>query len=82
MKVQLTFTREARLEAIEMRALRGIETPKDFEGPLFECASVFIDGPFLRVNTWASLEDMQQCRGTQAEYRYALKNIARYKVFK
>lgn len=81
LKVQLTFTKEARLAAIEMRKLRGIGTPEDFEGPLFECATAFVEGQFLRVNTWDSLEDFKACRPAEAQYNYALSNIARYKVF-
>ena len=80
-QVQLTFTKQARLEAIEMRKMRGIETPHAFEGPLFECATAFVEGQFLRVNAWDSLEDYKACRPATAQYNYALSNIARYKVF-
>lgn len=83
MKVQLTFTKEAREEAKEMRTLRGIATIKDFEGPLFENATAFCNegDQFICVRVWPDANSQKNRAYNYTDYFYAIRSIARYKVF-
>lgn len=82
MKVQLTFNEAALQGAVRMRNLRGIETPDDFEGPLFENASVYVEGAFVVVTTWSSEAEFRDGTDFVAQYLYATSSIARIKEFK
>lgn len=69
--VKITLKEEFRWEAIDMRKLRGIETPADFEGPKFEDVLEFgVEDGFACV----SLEDVKYC--------YPVNSIARIAIYK
>lgn len=67
MRVKITLNAEALEAALNMRKLRNIDTPHDFEGPDFsKVESTYSDGNFFVVK----LMD-------QTEYMYPLDSIAR-----
>ncbi len=70
-KIKITLTKAARQEALMTRELRGLTTEAEFEGPVFERATV----------DWDSLANVCVTCPDGTLYFYAANTVSRVAVY-